>query len=69
MSFKPSQGRLDRITNHPQLKRTAGDLASFTEKTSLLNDDIFIIEDSAEANNKKSFKMKNLLAAIQATIT
>jgi len=40
---------------------SSGDINSLTEKTSLVSDDLFIIEDSADSNNKKSFKYGNFV--------
>lgn len=51
---------LSAVTNDAQLKRSANDFNSFTEKTSLVDDDVFIIEDSAASGAKKFVKKVNL---------
>jgi len=42
---------------------TAGEITTLTEKTTLVDDDIFIIEDSADSYNKKKFKKSNIAPA------
>jgi len=54
---------IKNVTDDAQLKREAGDLNTFAEKVALVNDDIVIIEDSADGYAKKSVKVSNLLAA------
>lgn len=44
-------------------KNTAGEISTITEKTSLANDDLFIIEDSANAFVKKKVKKSNVAGA------
>jgi hypothetical protein len=52
---------LSAVTNDAQLKRAAGDLNSFTEKTATDLNDIVIIEDSADTYNKKKVKINNII--------
>jgi hypothetical protein len=51
---------LSNVTDDAQLKRAAGDINTFTEKTTPVNDDIIIIEDSEDSNNKKKVKLANI---------
>lgn len=51
---------LGNVTNDSQLKRAANDFNTFTEKTTLVDDDVFIIEDSAASGAKKFVKKVNL---------
>lgn len=51
---------LSNVTNDAQLKRVANDFSSFTEKTTLVADDVFIIEDSEDTGAKKFVKKSNL---------
>lgn len=55
-----SQVGLSDVTNDAQLKRTAGDFATFTEKTTLVDADLAVIEDSAASNAKKCVQLGNL---------
>lgn len=48
-----AQVGLGNVTNDAQLKRTAGDFATFAMKTSLSSDDVLIIEDSDASGQKK----------------
>lgn len=48
-----TQVGLSNVTNDAQLKRSAGDFDSFTQKTTPDDNDILLIEDSADSNNKK----------------
>ena len=52
-SVTKTQVGLSAVTNDAQLKRAAGDFASFTAKTIPISADIFLIEDSAAAHVKK----------------
>ena len=54
---------LKKVTDDAQLKREAGDMDTFAEKTPLLDDDIVLIEDSAASYAKKKAKVSSLLAA------
>lgn len=51
---------LGNVTNDSQLKRSANDFNTFTEKTTLVDDDVFIIEDSEASGAKKFVKKVNL---------
>ncbi len=51
---------LGNVTNDSQLKRSAGDINSFQEKTSPDNNDIVLIEDSSDGNNKKKVTIDDL---------
>jgi hypothetical protein len=51
---------LGNVTNDAQLKRAAGDIASFTEKATPVDTDLVLIEDSADSNNKKKVQVGNL---------
>jgi hypothetical protein len=51
---------LSSVTNDAQLKRSASDFTTFTEKTTPVNGDIVLIEDSADSNNKKKLQIGNL---------
>jgi hypothetical protein len=52
---------LSDVTNDSQLKRSAADIDSFTEKLTPINDDLFLIEDSADSFNKKKVKLSNMV--------
>lgn len=51
---------LGNVTNDAQLKRAANDYTAITEKTTVVNDDLVLIEDSADSFNKKKVKMSNM---------
>ena len=53
---------LKKVTDDSQLKREAGDINTFDEKTPLLDDDIVLIEDSAASYAKKRAKISSLLS-------
>lgn len=59
---------LNNVTNDAQLKRAAGDFATFTEKTALASADQLLIEDSAASNAKKKVSANNLMWADQNTL-
>lgn len=59
-----NQVSLGNVTNDAQLKRAAGDIASFSEKASPVNADLVLIEDSADSNNKKKIQVGNLLGVV-----
>jgi hypothetical protein len=50
---------LGNVTNDAQLKRAAGDINSFSEKTTPVSNDVILIEDSADSYNKKKVKFSN----------
>lgn len=52
---------LTNVTDDAQLKRTANDFDTFTEKAEPVEDDIVLIEDSEDLGNKKKVKLENLL--------
>ena len=54
---------IKNVTDDAQLKRAAGDINTFDEKTPLLDDDIVLIEDSVAGYAKKKAKVSSLLAA------
>lgn len=54
---------LKKVTDDAQLKREAGDMNTFAEKTPLLDNDIVLIEDSAASYVKKKAKISSLLGA------
>lgn len=51
---------LSNVTNDAQLKRSAGDFATFTEKLTPVSADLLLIEDSAAADAKKKIQIGNL---------
>ncbi len=55
-----SEVGLSDVTNDAQLKRSAGDFNTFTEKTNPVDDDIVILEDSAASFAKKKAKVSKL---------
>jgi len=55
-----SQVGLGNVTDDAQLKRAAGDFATFTEKTTPASADLVLIEDSAAAGAKKKIQVGNL---------
>jgi len=59
--YNATQVGLGNVTNDAQLKRAAGDLNTFTEKATPVEDDIVIIEDSEDTFNKKKVKLANML--------
>lgn len=54
---------IKNVTDDAQLKRAAGDINTFAEKTVVANNDIVIIEDSAATFAKKKVKVSDLLGA------
>jgi hypothetical protein len=52
---------LSNVTNDAQLKRSAGDFNTFTEKLIPIENDIVLIEDSVDSYNKKKVKLENML--------
>lgn len=53
---------LTNVTDDAQLKRSANDFTSFTNKTSIADADAILIEDSADSFNKKYILAQDLLA-------
>lgn len=60
-SVTKTQVGLSDVTNDAQLKRAAGDFATFTEKTSPVGADLVLIEDSEATNAKKKVQRSNFL--------
>jgi hypothetical protein len=58
-SVTKAQVGLGNVTDDAQLKRAAADFNSFTEKLSVDNDDLILIEDSAASLAKKKVKRSN----------
>lgn len=56
-----AQLSLDNVTNDAQLKRSANDWNGFGEKTSVVNNDRFIIEDSGDGLAKKYVIGNNMI--------
>lgn len=56
---------LSAVTNDAQLKRAAGDFATFDEKTTLVDADINLIEDSAAGGAKKKVTWANIKATLK----
>lgn len=51
---------MGNVTNDAQLKRAAGDFATFTEKTTPDDADLVLIEDSADGGSKKKVQISNI---------
>jgi len=51
---------LSNVTDNAQLKRSAADFTTFSEKTAVVSNDVILIEDSAAAGAKKYAKISNL---------
>ena len=65
-SVTKDQVGLGNVTNDAQLKRAAADFDSFTEKSTLDDDDLILIEDSSDILNKKKVPMGTLFRATRA---
>lgn len=59
-STTKAQVGLGNVTDDAQLKREANDFFTFVEKSALVNDDIFLIEDSEDSFAKKKVKKSAL---------
>ena len=59
-SVTASQVSLGSVTNDAQLKRSANDFSTFTEKITPDDADLLLIEDSAASNAKKKLQIGNL---------
>lgn len=59
--YNATQVGLGNVTNDTQLKRAGADFNTFVEKATPVDDDIVLIEDSADTFNKKKAKLANLL--------
>ncbi len=55
-----SQVNLNSVTNDAQLKRSANDFSSFSQKTTPASNDVLLIEDSAASGAKKYITIGNL---------
>lgn len=51
---------LTNVTDDAQLKRSGNDYTAITEKTTVVDDDLVLIEDSEDSFNKKKVKMLNM---------
>lgn len=60
---------LSNVTDDAQLKRAAGDINSFSEKSSPASSDLVLIEDSADSNNKKKMQLGNAATLFGGTPT
>lgn len=60
---------LQNVTNDAQLKREAGDINAFAEKTAPAGDDLILLEDSAEGFAKKKVRVANLPAGSGGSTT
>lgn len=63
-STTKAQVGLANVTNDAQLTRAAGDINSFAAKSSVVNADVFLIEDSADSFNKKKITFAQILEAL-----
>lgn len=59
-SVTKAQVGLTNVTDDAQLKRAAGDINSFTAKGTPVSNDLILIEDSADSNNKKKITVGSL---------
>lgn len=59
-STTKAQVGLTNVTDDAQLKRAAGDINSFTTKATPVSNDLLLIEDSADSNNKKKITVGSL---------
>ncbi len=57
-----TQVGLNNVTNDEQLKRSAGDIGTFQQKTTPSDNDILLIEDSADGGNKKKVTVASVNA-------
>lgn len=62
-SLTPTDVGLGNVTNDAQLKRSAGDFATFAEKVAPGGTDIVLIEDNADIGNKKRVQLSNFPAS------
>ncbi|MGQ9688686.1 MAG: hypothetical protein ACUVXF_07885 [Desulfobaccales bacterium] len=63
-----TQVGLGNVTNDSQLKRAAGDINSFTAKTSPVGTDLLLIEDSADGYSKKKVQVSNLPGGVSSFV-
>lgn len=67
-SVTKAQVSLTNVTDDAQLKRAAGDIATFGAKASPVSADLLLIEDSEDSNNKKSVQVGNLPGGGSSTV-
>lgn len=60
-----AQVGLGNVTNDAQLKRASGDFNTFTEKTTIVDNDITLIEDSENSFAKKKGKISTIKNKLQ----
>jgi hypothetical protein len=60
----PSQVGLGSVTNDAQLKRSANDFSTFTEKTIPVGADLMLVEDSAASGAKKKVQLSKAIFPI-----
>ena len=60
VTLSKSDLSLGNVTNDAQLKRSANDFNTFTEKTSISTTDVILIEDSGALGVKKYVQLENL---------
>lgn len=65
-SVTKTQVGLGNVTDDAQLKRAAGDFATFTEKTTVARADLLLTEDSANGGAKKKVQAQTLMTMVQA---
>jgi hypothetical protein len=57
---------LSNVTDDPQLKRSANDFVTFSEKTTIHDNDVFIIEDNEAAGGKKYVKYSTIQTELES---
>lgn len=62
----PSEVGLGNVTNDAQLKRAANDFNSFASKSTLADNDVILIEDSANSYNKKKSLWSNIKSTLKS---
>lgn len=60
---------LTNVTNDAQLKRSADDYAAITQKTILAGNDVLLIEDVQDAQNKKKTSISNIAGAVSSILS
>jgi len=61
----PSEVGLSNVTNDAQLKRSSGDFNSFSQKSTPVDNDVFLIEDSAASYAKKKTLWSNIKSVLK----
>jgi hypothetical protein len=59
---------LSNVTNDAQLKRSSNDFNTFTEKVTIDDDDLLLIEDSVDSGNKKKIKKSLISSSFSGSI-